>query len=166
MDTRFLLYFVVPFSLGIIITLVGAILLFVNSHRKPKAGEINIEDWSTTNGQVTAARLGERQSDNTYEPIIEYVYTVNDVQYHGNKVFPGINTNSKRDTAQEILDKHPVKMYVPVRYNPQNPSESALEEQPHPMNFIALAGWVLTGFGICTFCFTTFMTFVIFGMAQ
>ena len=166
MDNRFLLYFVVPLSLGIVITLAGAILLFINSRRKPKAGEVNIEDWATIGGQVTAARLGERQSDNMYEPIVEYVYTVNDVQYHGNKVFPGINTSSKKDTAQEILDHHPVNTYVPVRYNPQNPSESALEERPHPMNFIALAGWVLMGFGVCACCFTAFMAFVIFGMAQ
>lgn len=166
MDTRFLLYFVVPLSLGIVITLAGVILLFVDSRKKPKIGEINIEDWLTTGGKVTAARLGERQSGDTYEPVIEYVYTVNDAEYHGNKIFPGENASSKKDKAQEILDKHPVNMYVPVRYNPKNPSDSALEAQPHPTNFIGLAGWVLSGFGVTACCFTTFMTFVIFGAAQ
>lgn len=166
MNTIFLFYFVVPLSLGVIITLTGAILLFVNSRKKPKAGEVDIGDWATTGGKVTSARLDERQPNDTYEPIIEYVYTVNDAEYHGNKVFPGENAGTKKVAAQEILDKHPVNMYVPVRYNPQNPSESALEAQPHPMNFTATAGWVLTGFGVCTCCFTTFMIFIIFGAAQ
>jgi hypothetical protein len=166
MNMRFLLYFVVPLSLGVIITVVVAILLFIDSRKKLKVGQINIEGWSTTGGKVTAARLDERQSGNTYDPIVEYVYTVKDAEYHGNKVFPGENASSKKDIAQKILDKHPVNSYVPVHYNPESPSESALEEQPHPMNFIALAGWVLTGFGVCACCFTAFMTFVIFGASQ
>lgn len=166
MDARFILYFVVPLSLGIVITLVGVILLFVDSRKKPKAGEINIEDWPTTGGKVTTARLGEKQTGDTYEPVIEYVYTVNDAQYHGNKIFPGENPSSKKEAAQEILNKHPVNMFVPVRYNPTNPSESALEVQSQPMNFLVLAGWVLSGFGVLSCCFTAFMTLVIFGAAQ
>ena len=121
-----------------------------------------MEDWATTGGKVMSARLDESQSGDTYKPIIEYAYTVNDTQYQGNNIFPGENASFKKDLAQ----KHPVNMYVPVRYNPKNSSESALEPQPHPTNFITLAGWVLTGFWICAFCFTVFMTFVIFGMAQ
>jgi hypothetical protein len=166
MDTRFMLYFVVPLSLGIVITMVGAILLFVNSRKKSKVEEIDIEDWSTTGGKITSARLGKRQSDDSYEPIIKYVYTVKDTEYHGHKIFPGENPSSQKDSAQVILDKHPVNMYVPVRYNPENPSESALEAQPHPINIITLVGWVLSGFGISTCCFTAFMTYVIFGTAE
>lgn len=166
MDTRILLYFVVPLFLGIVITLTGVVLLFINSRKKPKAGEIDIEDWITTGGKVTSARLGEVQTGDTYEPIIEYVYTVNEAEYRGNHIFPGENASSKKETAQDVLDKHPVNMYVPVRYNPENPSESALEAQPHPMNYIGMAGWVLTGFGVISCCFTTFMTFVIFGASQ
>jgi hypothetical protein len=166
MDTRFFLYFVVPLSLGVVITLVGAILLFIDSRKKPKDGEVDIENWLTTGGKVTSAKLSEQPADDTYEPIVNYVYTVNDTEYHGSKVFPGKNPSSKKDTAQEILDKHPVNMYVPVRYNPENPSDSALEAQPLPMNYIALAGWILSGFGVSSCCFTAFMTFVIFGAAQ
>jgi len=165
-DTIILLYFVVPLALGILITLSGVILLFIDSRKKSKAGDIDIEGWDTTGGKVTATRLGDVQSGDTYEPIIEYVYTVKDTEYRGNHIFPGENIGSKKDSAQEILDKHPVNMYVPVRYNPEDPSESALEEKPHPMNYIAMAGWVLTGFGVVSCCFTTFMTFIVFGASQ
>lgn len=166
MDIKILLYFVVPLSLGIIITLTGAILLFVASRKKPKVAQVDIEEWSTTGGKIISAHMGERQSNDTYEPIVEYVYTVNDTEYRGNKIFAGENVGYKNEAAQEILDQHPMNTYVPVRYNPENPSESALEAQPHPMNFMTLAGWVLTGFGVCACCFTTFMVVVIFGASQ
>jgi Protein of unknown function (DUF3592) len=166
MNTTFMLYFVIPLSLGIVITLAGVIFLFVDSRRNKKTGRVDIESWLMTGGKVTSSRLSERQASDTYEPIIEYVYVVNDVEYHGNKIFPGENTGSKLSNAQEILNNHPMNTYVPVRYNPQNPAESALEAQPQRTNFITLAGWTLTGFGVCTFCFTTFMLLVVFGAAQ
>lgn len=164
MDTRFILYFVVPLSLGIIITLAGVILLFVDSRKKQKAGEIDIEDWLTTGGKVISAKLSKEHPDATYEPMVKYVYTVDGTEYHGSKIFPGQkHTSSKKDIAQEIINKHPTGMYVPVRYNPEKPSDSALEAPPHPMNYISLAGWVLTGFGILSCCFTSFMAFIIVG---
>jgi hypothetical protein len=166
MDIKFLLYFVVPLSLGIVITLAGAILLFVDTRKKSKVAEVNIEDWLTTGGKITSAQLGEKQSDDSYEPMIEYIYTVNDTEHHGNHIFAGENIRTKKEAAQEVLDKHPVNMYVPVRYDPQTPSDSALEARPHSMNSIALAGWVLSGFGVLSCCFTAFMTLVIFGAAQ
>lgn len=166
MDIKFFLYFVLPIILGVIIALTGAILLFVDSRKKPKAGEVDIEDWEMTGGKIISAQLSESQSDNTYQPMIEYVYTVNGVEYHGNKIFSGKNEGAKKDAAQATLDKHPVNMYVPVRYDPKNPSDSALEARPHPTSFIAIAGWTLAGFGFISCCFTAFMTFVIFGATQ
>lgn len=166
LNPQIFLYFVVPLSLGIVIILVGAILLYIDSRKKPKEGEIDIEDWLTTGGKVTSAKLSKRHADDTYEPIVKYIYTVDGAEYHGSKIFPGKNPSSKKDTAQEVLAKHPVDMYVPVRYNPAKPSDSALEAQPHPMNYIALAGWILSGFGILSCCFTALMFFIIFGKVQ
>jgi hypothetical protein len=168
MEIEILLYFVVPLSLGIVITLTGAIILFVASRKKPKSEQIDIdiESWSTTGGKIISAHLGDRQADKTYEPIIEYIYAINETEYRGNKIFPGESVGSNKEDAQEILDAHPVNSYVLVRYNPKNPAESALEAQPHPMSSLTLAGWVLTGFGVCACCFTTFMILLIFGAAQ
>lgn len=164
MDITFALYFVVPLSLGIVITLTGVILLFVESREKAGAGEVDLADWSTTGGKIISAKLSRRHDDDTYEPAIKYVYTVDGKEYHGSKIFPHQrNPRSKKGDAQEIIDRHPENSYVPVRYNPEKPSDSALEELPHPMNYRTLAGWVLLGFGFISCCFTTFMAFVIFG---
>jgi hypothetical protein len=165
MDTKFLLYFVVPLSLGIIITVAGAVLLFVESRKRSKDGEIDIADWLSTGGKVTSAKLGKRHDDDTYEPIIKYVYSVEGTEYHGSKVFPHqSHPLSKKETAQDIIDRYPANSYVSVRYNPEKPSDSALEATPHPMNYAVIAGWILSGFGITSCCFTSFMAFIIFGM--
>ena len=162
MNATFLLYFVVPLSLGVIITIAGAVLLFVDNRKRQESGEIDIQDWLVTGGKVTSAKLSKQHADDTYEPIIKYAYTVNGAEYHGSKIFPGQkHTSAKKDTAQEIIDKHPTDMYVPVRYNPEKPSDSALEAAPHPMDYMAMAGWTLTGFGVLSCCFTAFMALII-----
>ena len=50
-------------------------------------------------GKILAAHLGEHETrhsdshgthvDITYEPVVEYVYTIDNAEYHGSKVFPG-----------------------------------------------------------------------------
>ena len=174
MDTTFVMYFVVPVSLGSVIFLVGAVLLVIDSRKNKKRDNVETEDWSTTGGKILSVRIDEHESprsdkngthvDITYEPIVDFVYVVDNVEHHGNKVFPGESANLGQKTAQEILDKYPVNSYVPVRYNPRDPSVSSLEEhQFQSSNRVLLAGRVLVAFGICVCCFTTFMLFILVG---
>jgi len=75
----------------------------IASRRKGKAGEIDISEWETIGGKILSARIEERESpqsdktgtrkDVTFEPIVDYVYVVNDVEHHDNKVFPGVSEN-------------------------------------------------------------------------
>jgi hypothetical protein len=152
------------------------ILLIIASRNKKKADQGEIEDWSTTGGKIISARLSEHEVrktdkrgthiDITYEPVIEYSYVVDDVEQRGNKFFPGETTYFSQSEAQEILDKHPVNTYVPVHYNPQDPSVSSLEERSQDSNIVFVAGWIFTAFGISVCCFTSFMTFIIVGKVQ
>ena len=101
--------------------------------------------------------------DITYEPIVDYVYVVKDVEHHGNSVFPGISEKFDEKASQEILNKYPLNTYVPVRYNPDDPSVSALMPHPGHPDYIQMAGYLLTGFGLSVCCFTSFMAFIIVG---
>ena len=176
MDIRFVLYFVVPIILGIIILVAGVIALSIASRREKKAGGIDITDWSVTGGKVLSNRLEEQaaqtvrkdeaHSETIYSPIVDYVFVVNDVEHHGNTVFAGANENLLRAAAQEILDKYPANTYVPVRYNPDNPSESALMPHTHRQDTLWMAGWLFTGFGVSVCCFTMLMSFIILGGSQ
>lgn len=176
MNTRFILYFVVPSVSGACILLVGAILLFIAARNKKKVDQGETGDWSITGGKVTAAHLEKHETqkndkrgthiDITYEPIVEYSYVVNNAEYNGNKFFPGEAAYFSESDAQELLNQHPLNAYVPVHYNPQDPSVSSLEERSQNSNVVYLAGWVLTAFGICVCCFTAFMTVFIVGKVQ
>ena len=173
MDIMFVLYFIVPVILGAVILLVGIIILFVDSHRKKKAGAVETSDWGTTGGKITSAHLEqheERKDDASgthidigYEPVVEYVYTVDGQEYRSNNVFPGENIYFSKSNAQEILDEHPINKYVPVSYDPDDPATSSLEPRPEGVNYFHLIGLVLTSFGVLVCCFTSFMAFILIG---
>ncbi len=173
MDPTFAFYFLLPVIFGVVISVMGVVFLFIDSRRKKESGQIEIEDWDTTGGKIIATRINEVEvpKDNTsgviinhnFEPIIEYVYTVKDAEYHGNRLFPGDHIYFSEPIALRILKDHPLNMYVPVKYNPDNPSESSLEKRPEGTNYIYLIGLIGTSFGVLVCCFTTVMIFLIMG---
>ena len=171
MSTTFLLYFVVPIILGTVILLIGVLLMGVGLYRRRKAGGVEVEDWPSTGGKILAARLDQREParqdksgtpvDINYEPVVEYAYTVKGVEYRGDKVYPGESLYFSQSAAQEILDKHPPNTYVPVKYNPDDPSISTLQKQPEGTNYPYVIGLALTIFGLVACCFTAFMAGII-----
>lgn len=173
MNITFVLLFIVPVVAGAIILVVGAIFLVIDSRRKKKTEQVETSDWETTGGKIISVRLEKHEAgkedgtglhiDINYEPIIEYVYTVKDAEFRSNKVFPGDHIYFSQSAAQEILDQHRLNSYVPVKYNPEDPSMSSLEERPQGTNYVYLAGLVLTSFGLLVCCFATFMTLLALG---
>jgi len=170
MTQEFALRFVVPVVAGVLILLAGIIALAVDSRKKKKTELVETQDWETTGGKIISVRLDQHESrkedatgihlDINYEPLIEYVYTVKDVEYRSNKVFPGEHIYFGQAAATEILDQHRLNSYVPVKYNPEDPSMSSLENRPKGENYFHLAGLVLTALGILVCCFSTFMIFI------
>ena len=67
------------------------------------------------------------------------------------------------DAAHEILKKYPVNSYAPVRYNPNDPAESALMSHPEHPDILLMAGYLFTGFGVLVCCFTSAMAFIVLG---
>ncbi len=173
MDIKFVLYFVVPIVAIILITVLGLIFLALAARHKKKIGQIEIDDWATTGGKILSVDVnaqqadqipsGSKQTSNVYEPHVEYTYVVNNVEYHGTKVFPDKSEGYTQEAAQKIIAKYPVNGYVPVRFNPQDPSDSALQTQSRRVNYLTMAGWVFTGFGVLSCCFTSFMAFIVLG---
>jgi hypothetical protein len=173
MDPKFVMYFVVPAVLIVCIAGLGLVFLMISFRRKQKSGQIEIRDWATTGGKVLSVRLDDHHAGqiqakdkpavDDFEPHVEYAYVVNNVEYRGIKVFPGESAGFTQKAAQEILGKYPLNAYVPVRYNPQDPTDSALEARSRRTDFLTMAGWVLTGFGVVSCCYTSFMAFIILG---
>jgi hypothetical protein len=92
--------------------------------------------WPTVAGVVTAAGLKKRVSVGTgpdydhhdsFEPVVEYSYQVNERPYAGKRMSTGGAASYDRRRAQEILDRFPVGSSVNVFYDPADPAQSALE---------------------------------------
>lgn len=170
-EKTFLMYFLIlPVSLGVGIFLMGAILLWIDSRRRKKFIPVEMTDWETTGGKILGVHLNEcspsqaEQKDpqtlKSYQPVVEFAYTVSGIEHHGNNLFPGDCDNFSREEAQAFLDKYPVNSYVPVRYNPEDPTKSALENQPRHRNRVRMIGLLFTWFGISVCCFSSLMIFI------
>jgi len=163
-------FLVLPISLGVGITLMGAVLLWIDSRRRKKYIPVEMTDWETTGGKILAVHLNEcppgksDQKDSNsvmmYQPVVEFAYTVNGVEHNGNNLFPGDCDNFSQVEAQAFLDKYPINSYIPVRYNPEDPIRSALENQPRHKNRFRMIGLLFTWFGISVCCFSSLMIFI------
>jgi hypothetical protein len=174
MDTTFMLAFVLPIVLGTVILVTGVVLLSLNSRRSRRSVDVETEDWQIAGGKILAAHLGEHEVNPgeksgtgagiAYEPVVEYVYTVNNVEFHSSKVFPGGDSDFGQVEAKSIIDKYPLNSYAPVRYDPGNPANSSLEaHSPHDTHRLLVAGQTLIALGIGVCCFTFFMMFILVG---
>ena len=141
MNANFILYFIVPLVLGTGITLAGAVLLFVDARRKMK--EVDTGDWLVVGGKVTSV-----QPDGA-----RYVYVINGTELKGESALPQKHSFSEN-------------AYVPVRYNPKNPAESVLDNQPVSTNYLSFFGWLFAAFGVVSCCFTGLMAVIVLGAAQ
>lgn len=170
-EKTFLTYFLIlPISLGVGIFLMGAILLWIDSRRRKKYIPVEMTDWETTGGKILSVRLDEcppgkgdpkaSQTEVTYQPVVEFAYTVKNVEHKGNNLFAGECDNFAREEAQAFLDKYPLNAYVPVRYDPEDPTKSALESQPRHRNRVRMIGLLFTWFGISVCCFSSLMIFI------
>src|SRR5512143_1648807 len=118
MDTRFVMYFVVPSILASVILVIGAVALGIDIYRRRKAVRVEIGEWPSTGGKILTSRLEQHESQHQdksgtqtvidYEPVVEYIYAVKGVEYRGNKLYPGESLYFDGDAAQKILDQYPL----------------------------------------------------------
>jgi hypothetical protein len=122
----------VPLFVGLVFLVIGIVFFFNATRNRKKAEESLL--WPTTKGLICAATMKEhkhqdskgRRTTSTYEPVIEYTYTVMGQSYTGNKVALGVRSFDSNQ-AYEIFNRFPLGNHVDVHYNPQNPSEAILE---------------------------------------
>ena len=101
----------------------------------------NTNKWSTIEGIVTFSNIISQTTTSTtgsgtsrrkvyttqYAPDIGYEYTVNNIKYNNNKVYPNGGYTSMQSTAQKYSNEKPIGKKITVIYNVNNPSESFLE---------------------------------------
>ncbi len=119
----------------VILILVGILFVIIGLIQKLR-GNLAAK-WPSTSGIMLKAELFEhitktKTSTNristfsSYEPLVEYRYTVDGKILTGNRIAIGL-TRLPLEKAQEFVDKYPVGATVPVYYNPKNTKESRLD---------------------------------------
>jgi hypothetical protein len=128
MNGNLILMIVLP----VIFLVVGAWMIF-SALRARQAAE-RAATWPSIAGVVTAAEMIEHRHRNskthtvsyTYEPKVEYSYTVLGTAYAGKKVSYGPQSYA-RGKAEQIMARYPLGQQVSVFYNTENPADSVLD---------------------------------------
>ncbi len=133
--------------LALVTLLAGGLLL---PYSAPEINaEIESRSWPTTEGIVSdTTRVGQR----AILPLITYSYQVDGINYTDSTdlAVPGFGSRRYRgQTASKILEAYPPGKTVKVRYNPDNPKESALRPGLRwaPLMRLTLGAMLLMTFG-------------------
>lgn len=119
---------VILILVGLLFVIIGLVLML----RARAASK-----WPSTSGVVLKSELVEHttkqrtndrriQTYTSYEPAVEYQYTVDGKMLTGKRLSFGL-VRLTLEKAQELLGKYPVNAQVPVYYNPRNIKDSRLD---------------------------------------
>jgi hypothetical protein len=119
----------------VILILVSVLFVIIGFIQKLRAGAAS--KWPSTSGVMLKSELFEHVTKtktatnristfSSYEPLVEYQYTVDENVLTGKRITFGL-TRLPLEKAQEFVEKHPVNAEVPVYYNPKNAKDSRLD---------------------------------------
>ncbi len=106
--------------------------------------------WPSVRGRVISSGVDsyEKREDGRtttlYTAAVEYAYQVHGVDYHSRQINLGMTTAGSQAGAEKVAARYPQGAEVDVHYEPENPSNAALE---NPTGYT----WLLLG--VALFCF-------------
>jgi len=110
---------------AIIFILVG--FFFIGLSLLPVYQDLQTSSWETTEGEVILSEISSGSEPGTQKPNIEYTYSVNGVNYSSNRIHAFGGYSSSGSYARDTVSKYPIGTELTVYYNPEKPSESAIE---------------------------------------
>jgi len=138
---------------GLAIILIGLVLLIMGIVARARAQRV--QTWPLASATILHSEVKRQtryDSDShsrrtTYQPVVNYQYSVMGQAFTGNRVgFGNANVSSKK--AYEIVGRYPPGAQVNVHYNPDKIQESALEATAHGSVFNIIFGAVMLLFGL------------------
>jgi hypothetical protein len=153
------------FGIGLLVLFggIGFLLILIGLINADKADVTH--EWPVVQGVVTQSSMRAHRSHHThrhggihtyysYEPIVEYNYTVNGAHYTSARIGYGAY-RFNHAKCQEFLSQYPIGAMVQVYYDPQQPQAAVLETGAHGLiglyivgGFLLLAGFVGGGMTI------------------
>lgn len=133
------------FLIGVVLFLVG----FISTKRSKTA-----QSWPTTTGTVLNSDVqvhvdydSDSGTSTTYEPVVNYQYSVMGQSYNGTRIAYGANRFGQKK-AYEIASKYPATSQVTVHYNPDKINEATLEVVARGGKAFTIVGIILAVVGL------------------
>jgi hypothetical protein len=124
----------------------AALLFFVGQRRY----QARANTWPVVQGEIVSSVVEQRSATEngktrtTYLPVVEFAYTADGNRLHSRQVKLGLEVSGSESFAQGIVARYPAGAAVEVHYDPQDPSNAALEN-PTETN------WILLGVALACF---------------
>lgn len=153
----------------VFITVIFSVAVYFINEQVNKAKETL--NWSSVPGIVTYSKIGMEYSTDSdgkrtkmYYPSIKYTYSVNGVDYKGDKYEISKSTTSSQSSVSEITREFTVNKKVNVYYDPIDESIAILKPGvPFVLNlFLYIFGTVVT---ILWFVIISKIMFIVFGLS-
>lgn len=140
----------VVIGISAVMILVGGVLGAV-AYDNYRDGEAT-KAWPSTSGEILSAQVDqdvrtERQDNGTirerrtYRPLVTYSYTIQGVEYTGNRIRAD-DSGGDRDKAFDTINSYPVGSIVDVFYDPADPGSAVLRQGAD-----TVAVWLFGGIG-------------------
>ena len=138
---------------GSAVMLIGLVLLVLGILARARAKRV--QTWPLAPATILHSEVKRQtryDSDShsrktTYQPVVNYQYSVMGQPFTGNRVGFG-NPNISNNKAYEIVGRYPPGAQVNVHYNPDKIQESALETSAHGSVFNIIMGAAMTLLGV------------------
>ncbi|MDD5393582.1 MAG: DUF3592 domain-containing protein [Thiothrix sp.] len=128
---------------GLPFVLLGVLFIFL-AKRNAKRAEESLT-WPSVRGTITSSMLASFDSDDsptTYQPKVEYEYTVANQPYTGKRIAFGVAGSGNEAAARKVVVQYAIGSAVEVFYNPAKPSDAVLERSAAASNKVF---WIMGG---------------------
>jgi Protein of unknown function (DUF3592) len=129
---------------------VAGTVAIISSSLRVAAGVASLR-WSGTPGRVLARDVDD--SAGKYQPVLEYSYEVNGVQYRGHRISFDFDLRRRSSsTALLLFHKYRPGQEITVFFDPQRPYRSVIERGVSTSLVLGLVG----GIGLVAYVLTVF----------
>ena len=144
--------FNIAWIFGLVFLLLGVIFLIVGlvAMKRAKAAQ----SWPSMPGTVARTEVVQHEDSDsegntsvTYEPVVEYNYSVMGQPFTGKRIAFGTNRYDYKK-AQEIVTRYPAGSRVNVYYNPDKPKDAVLETVAAGGKLLTILGAVMSVIGV------------------
>lgn len=161
----------IPVIVGLFFMVIGGVFI-VSGARSRKQAE-SAQEWPSAAGRILSTDIHERVQSagetgprRTYEPVVEYEFSLMGAPMRGNRLSFGHKRFNTRRKAEAVLGQYQPGAIITVYYDPQDPSQSVLEREASGSMTYLVMGIIFLVLGLGMACVMGGAMSFLFSFAQ